>query len=274
MLNRSIQVAIAIVAATMCAHAQYLNYRAPGTPRMRDGKPNLSAPAPRASNGKPDLSGIWQAEGAPLPELLKYEPDGINGLGEDPPSQYFFNVLSNFRPDEAPLQPAVLQRQKEQAAKPPASLCLPPSVPLVHTVPAPFKIVQTPALIMMLYEVETSFRQIYLDGRKHPSDPQPTWLGYSIGRWEGDTLVVDVAGLNNRSPLDAMGHPHSDAMHVTERFHRLDFGHMNVEITIDDPKTFTQPFTYTVKERLRPDTDLIEYFCIEDEHDSPHMRGQ
>ena len=270
-MYRSIQIAITVAAATVCAHAQYLNYRAPGTPRTHDGKPDLSAPAPRASNGKPDLSGIWQAEGAPLPELLKYEPDGINGLGEDPPSQYFFNVLSNFKPGEAPLQPAALQRQK--AAKPP-SLCLPPSVPFADAVPAPFKIVQTPALIMMLYEVETSFRQVYLDGRKHPSDPQPTWLGYSIGRWDGDTLVVDVAGLNDRSPLDAIGHLHSDAMRVTERFHRPDFGHMNVEITLDDPKTFTRPVTYTVNVHLRPDTDLIEYFCIEDEHDSPHMRGQ
>src|ERR1035438_7555305 len=164
---------------TVCAHAQWLNYRAAGTPRTRDGSPNLTAPAPRASNGKPDLSGIWQAEGAPFKELVKYVPgDGVNGVGESDPSLYFFNVLGDFKPEEAPLQPAVAAalRQQAQAAPQngPSSLCLPTTpLPIADVAPSPIKIVQTPGLVLFLYEADTVFRQIYLDGRKHPDDPQP-----------------------------------------------------------------------------------------------------
>jgi hypothetical protein len=147
-------------------------------------------------------------------------------------------------------------------------------VPLTELVPAPFKIVQTPGLTLMLYEGDTVFRQIYTDGRKHPVDPQPSWLGYSIGRWDGDWFVVDAMGFNGRSPLDAMGHFHSEAMRVTERFHRRDFGHLDVDITIDDPMTFTKPVTVKVSERLLPDTDIIENFCTEDEQDLAHLPGK
>lgn len=126
----------------------------------------------------------------------------------------------------------------------------------------------------MLYEGDTFFRQIYTDGRKHPVDPQPSWLGYSVGRWEGDWFVVDATGFNDLSPLDAMGHFHSNAMHVTERFRRPDFGHMETQIIINDPKTFTKPVTIKVNQRLLPDTDVIESFCTEGEKDLAHIPGK
>ena len=264
---------LAFLCAASAASAQWLNFKDPGTPRTRDGKPNLSAPAPRTANGKPDLSGIWQAEGAPFKELVKYEPGGVNGLGEDDPSQYFFNVLTDFKPEESPLQPAAAAAYRKKAFAPPSvmSLCQPPATPMADALPVPFKIVQTPGLVLLLYEADTFFRQVFIDGRKHPVDPQPSWLGYSVGRWEGDSLVVESMGFTDRSPLDVIGHPHSDAMRVTERFHRVNFGRMDVQVTIDDPKTYTKPFTYTLSERLLPDTDLIEGFCVEDEKDTAHM---
>jgi hypothetical protein len=255
--------------------AQWLNYPAPGTPRTRDGKPNLAAPAPRTSYGKPDLSGIWQAEGAPIEELAKLLPGGVNGLGEEAPSKHFLNILSDFQPEQAPIRPeaAALFRKHLQAfgKDSPGTHCLPAGVPLAALLPAPYKFLQMPGMIVMLYEAETSFRQIYTDGRNHTADPQPSWMGYSVGKWEGDRLVVDAVGFNDRSWLDATGHQHSDAMRITERYHRRDFGHMEVQITVDDPKTFTRPFTIKFNQALLPDTDLIESFCSEDEKDVGHL---
>jgi hypothetical protein len=265
---------------SVCAQGQWLNYRAAGTPRTRDGKANLSAPAPRAPNGKPDLSGIWQAEGAPRELLLRYVPGGVNGVGESDPSQYFFNVLVDFKPEEAPLQPSVAAAARQSAeltghGGDPKSLCLPTTpVPMADVSPSPFKIVQSPGLMLVLYEADTSFRQIYMDGRKLPGDPQPSWLGYSVGRWEGDFLVVDSTGFTDRSPLDLVGHTHSEAMRLTERFHRRDFGHMDVQVTVEDPQTYTKPFTYKFTDKLLPDTDLIESFCSENEKDTVHMSGK
>jgi hypothetical protein len=256
-------------------HAQWLNTPDPGTPRTKDGKPNLSAPAPRASNGKPDLSGVWQGEGAPISELMKLLPDGVNGLGEDPPPMAFVNVLHGVKAEEDPLRPEFRAAYQKQAAvaltEPPPAFCTPSPTPFVDAFPAPFKIVQTPKLTLMLVESDTDFRQIFTDGRKLPADPQPSWLGYSVGKWEGDSMVVDTVGLTAFSPLDILGHPHSEAMHVTERFHRRDFGHMDLQITIDDPKTYTKPFAYQINLRLRPDTDLLENFCVENEKDAAHV---
>jgi hypothetical protein len=155
---------------------------------------------------------------------------------------------------------------------PPPVLCTPPPVPFANSFPAPFKIVQTPKVTLMLYESETVFRQIFTDGRKHPADPQPSWLGYSVGKWQGNSLVVDTVGLIPFAPLDVFGHPHSEALRLTERFERKDFGHMDLLVTIDDPKVYTKTFTYTIKLELLPDTDLIENFCIENEKDAAHMK--
>jgi len=266
---------ILLVGLTAGVQAQWLNTRDPGAPRTKDGKPNLSAPAPRASSGKPDLSGVWQGEGAPISELMKILPGGANGLGEDPPPLSFFNVLAGVKPEESPLRPELRAEYEKRATvaltTPPPALCGPPVMPMVNSLPAPFKIVQTPRLTMVLYESDMIFRQIFTDGRKHPDDPQPSWLGYSVGKWQGDSLVVETVGLIPFGPLDVFGHPHSEAMRVTEQFHRRDFGHLDVQVTIDDPKTYTKPFTYTIPMRLLPDTDLLESFCTEDEKDSAHM---
>src|SRR6266436_240222 len=269
MQSQRVWISIMLWGTAACAHGQWLNHPMPGTPRTRDGKPNLSARAPRASNGKPDLSGVWVAESATREELPRFFGDGVNNLGETPPSKYFMNLLYDFKPEETPLRPAaaaVTQERRAGLAKDiPLTGCLPAGVPMVNTLPAPYKLIQTPGVIVMLYEQDTSFRQIFIDGRKPPDDPQPSWLGYSVGKWDGDSLVIETAGFNDRSWLDAFGHPHSDAMHVTERFHRRDFGHMEIEITVDDPKTYTKPFTIKLNQRLLPDTELSEAICLENE---------
>ena len=246
-----------------------MNHPTAGLPRTNDGKPNLAAPAPRGPDGKPDLSGVWQAEGAPIPELLKLLPSGENGLGEDIPAKYFINILADYERGQEPLRPEVKAAATSAASikDTPALACLPSGLPLGITVPSPFKIIQTPGLTMMLIEENTTFRQIFTDGRTHPADPTPSWYGSSIGRWDGDTFVVETIGLNDRSALDAMGHTHSDALRVTERYRRVDVGHMDVQLTLVDPKTFSRPVVVNFRAVLRPDTDLIEYYCTENERD-------
>jgi hypothetical protein len=279
MRTRKLWISIALAAGSVCAHAQWLNHPAPGTPRAKDGKPNLLAPAPRAANGRPDLSGVWVAEPAPLEELLKQFPDSENGtpsLGEPQASRYFGNILADFKPDDVTMKPWAEELLKQRAASNskdiPSAKCLPLGVPLGDTALFPHKIIQTPAVVVVLYEDLTEFRQIYTDGRTLPVDPQPALLGYSVGRWDKDWLVVEVAGFKDRGWLDAYGHPFSDAMRVTERFHRRDFGHMDVQVTVDDPKTYSKPFTFTFTQRLLPDTDLLESFC-ENEKDAARLRG-
>jgi hypothetical protein len=264
---------IALLAAPGFLGAQWLNHPTPGLPRTAGGKPNLSAPTPRAADGKPDLSGLWQTEPS-SPELLaRLIPGGVNG--EDVPSQYFLNIFSDFRPEDVPYQPAGAAAFRELSQdftrESPLSHCLPTGVPMVETAPAPYKIVQGRGMTVMLYERDTTFRQIYTDGRKLPDDPSPAWMGYSIGKWDGDSLVVDTIGLNDRSWLDARGHTHSDALHLTERFRRPAFGHLEVKMTLDDPKFYTRPITITLKQRLVPDSDLLESFCSENEKDLQHI---
>ena len=278
MRNRNMWILIALVAAQALVRAQWLNHPAPGTPRTPDGKPNLSARTPRAADGRPDLSGVWQTVSAPPDELERLIPGGVNGAGEDGPSQYFLNILADFKPEEAPIRPdaAASYRKRYQnfAKESPLSHCLPTGVLMAETAPAPYKIVQLPGLTLMLYERDTNFRQVYTDGRQLPDDPQPDWLGYSVGKWDGDSLVVDTVGFNDRSWLDARGHTHSEALHLTERFRRLDFGHMEVQVTIDDPKTYTRPFNVKLRQRLLPDSDVLESFCAENERDLAHFEGK
>ena len=275
MPNRTLWILIALATAPALAHAQWLNHPTPGIPRTPDGKPNLSARTPRGADGKPNLSGLWQTDSAPSNVLERLIPGTTNGAGEEPLSQYFINILFDFKPDEAPLRPdaAALfqQRAKAFSIVSPLSHCLPEGMPLVEMAPAPYKIIQTPGLTFMLYERDTTYRQVYTDGRKLPNDPQPSWLGYSVGKWDGDSLVVASTGFNDRGSLDARGHTHSEALHLTERFRRLDFGHMEVLLTIDDPRTFTRPFTIRLKQRLIPDSDLLESYCAENEKDATHV---
>jgi hypothetical protein len=262
----------ALLAVPMYANAQWAVYHDPIAPRTKDGKPNLSAPAPRL-NGKPDLSGIWEAESAPVAEVQQYLlPGGLNGLGEDIPSRYFFNIFADFPPGQEPIRPEVRAQLAKGPPPRPASLCVLPTLPLEGLVPAPFKIVQTPRLTMVLYEADTVFRQIFNDGRALPPDPQPSWLGYSVGKWTGDAFVAETVGFNDKAPLDALGHPRSEALRLTETFRRRDFGHMDVQLTLDDPKIYTKPVTILVKYRLVPDTELLESFCNEDEKDLVHLK--
>jgi hypothetical protein len=227
----------------------------------------MTGPAPRV-NGKPDLSGIWQVEAEPR------GPGGLYGLGESPNSKYFRDILSDFKRGEEPLTPEGAEILKKNSAAGVVGynlLCLPDGVPHADLLPEPFKIIQTPTEIVMLYEVETIFRQVFIDGRDFPTDPSPTWLGYSVGHWDGDTMVIDTMGFNELSWLDARGHGHSDQMKVQERFHRRDFGHMEVTVTVTDPKVFTKPVTINFVEGLLPDTDVFEHICYENEKDAGHL---
>jgi hypothetical protein len=280
-MRESTIVAILLTGA-VCCHAQWLNYHDPATPRAKDKTANLFAPAPHVSNGKPDLSGVWQVEPTSANEMKRLFGDltVFRVLGDDALtfSKYFLNLLSDFKPEDSPLRPEVAERFRAQSEnrgrESPTANCLPPGLPNVDLGPAPYKIVQTPGLIVVMYEVFGGHRQIYVDGRKHPADPAPLWLGYSVGRWEGDALEVDTIGFNDKSWLDAFGHPHSEDLHLVERFRRRDFGHMDVQLTIEDPQTFTRPFTVNVTWRLLPDTDIGEYFCAENEKDKAHMGRQ
>jgi len=241
-----------------------------GAPRTADGKIKMTGPVPRL-NSRPDLSGIWQVQGDPR------APGGLFGLGESQNSRYFRDVLSDFKPDERPLTPLgadLLRQHSQPGAFNPTLNCLPDGVPHGDLLPEPFKIIHSAGVIVMLYEVETTFRQIFTDGRKLPANPSPAWQGYSVGRWEGDTLVIDTAGFNDRGWLDARGTGHSEEMRVEERFHRRDYGHLDLTITITDPKVFTQPIKFSVVEELLPDTDLFEHYCVENERDDAHFPGR
>ena len=263
-------IVVTCVVADVSMRAQWLNQPMAGAPRTPDGKINMTGPVPRV-NGKPDLSGIWQVQGDAR------APNGLFGLGESLNSRYFRDILSDFKPEERPLTPLGVERLRQHTqpgAFNPTLNCLPDGVPHGDLLPEPFKIMHTPGVIVMLYEVETTFRQIFMDGRKLPADMSPTWQGYSVGRWDGDTLVIDSAGFNDRSWLDARGTPRSTDMRIEERFRRRDYGHMDLTITITDPQIFTKPITFSVVEELLPDTDLLEHYCVENERDDAHMPGR
>jgi hypothetical protein len=251
-----IKLAAALAASALCLPlaAQWLNYPTPGIPRTPDGKPNLVAPAPRNADGKPDLSGIWKGPG---------------------PGSYDRNIARDLGPkDIQPWAEALYQqRVRDMGKDAPRATCLPDPFPYYHVTDIA-RFIQTPGLIAILYQGSTNsiYRTIFTDGRPLPQDPNPTWLGYSVGHWDGDTLVVDTAGFNDRSWLDVEGHPHTEALHITERYHRRDFGHMELTMTVDDPKTFTHPFSFTIQQTFVPDTELLETIC-ENDRSVPHMIG-
>jgi len=250
-------ICLALCFAALQLHAQWINYRTPGVPRTADGKVDLTAPTPKAPDGKPDLSGVWESA-----------------------NQYFNDLARDLKPGELVMLPWAKDvqavRESRDHRDDPLNQCMPPGVPRINMTtangPHPLKIVQTPKLVVLLYEtsVNSTFRQVFMDGRGFPKDPNPTWLGYSIGRWDGDTLVVDTIGFNGREWVDtAKGHPQTESAHVTERFTRRDFGHMDINITIDDPGAYEKPWRATVPFHMLPDTDLIETYC-ENEKDQVH----
>jgi hypothetical protein len=195
----------------------------------------------------------------------------VPGMEADTVSKYAINILVDFKAEESLLRPEAgqLMRGRPPGTNP-ADNCLPLGIPFAYLVSEPVKIVQSPGLIVMLFESADAHRQIYTDGRPLPKDPEPAWLGYSVGKWEGDTLVVTTAGFNDKTWLDAMGHPHSEQLRVTERYRRRDFGHIDVEVTFDDPKMYTKPFTIKFTNRLLADSDILEFYCAENEKDRAH----
>ena len=264
------------------APAQWLNYPTPGTPRTRDGKPNLTAPAPRAADGKPDLSGVWMHEltsvaemrrlyGARVDAAIKVDVPGME-IGTQ--HKYGFDILVDFTPEESPIRPETEDILERALKRDQTEVCVGvPGFPQADLLSEPIKILQAPRMTVVFYEVDNLHRQIYTDGRVLPKEfDLPAYMGYSVGRWKGDLFVVETAGFNDKTPLDAIGHPHSDALRITERFRRRDFGHLDYEMTFDDPKMYTKPFTIKIPHNLLPDSDIFESFCAENEKDRAHLQ--
>jgi len=281
-LNTISGLLIASILLPVGAKAQWLNYPDPGIPRLKNGKANLAAPAPRSANGKPDLSGVWLHEQSPIEEFKRmfgdrYEAESqaaLIGMELEAVHKYALNILLDFKPGESPLRPEAEAVMKQRTAERQVdNVCHGEyGWPVAGMLAEPFKIVQTPKLTMILYEVDNLRRQVFTDGRKFPATFEfPAYLGYSIGRWEGDTFVVESRGFNDRTPLDAFGPPRSEGMHVTERFRRRDFGHLDTEMTFDDPAMYSRVFTVKVGYELVPDNDIFEMFCTQNEKDRVHM---
>jgi len=252
--------------------AQWASHPTPGAPRTRDGQVNLDAPAPRTSDGKPDLTGVWESVRSGTGQQI---------VGADAPplsrTSQFWNIGAG-REGDLPLQPWAFELRNRRVADlskdNPDAHCLPIGLTQLHNHPQPRKIVQTPSLIVMLYEANGGIRQIFMDGRPLPAnDPQPWWYGYSIGRWDGDTLVVETSGFKDGGWLDVNGAPLTDAAKVTERFRRVNYGTMEIEVTVDDPKAYTRPWTAVkMRHRLLPGDELIEFVCGENEKSSQHFQ--
>jgi hypothetical protein len=255
MFRRGLALSVLTLMLSATVAAQWFDFKTPGVPRLPDGTVNMSAPAPRTADGKPDLSGVWQAGRA-----------GQYGLDYD--------VTQNLKPEDVqPWARALrLKRAQDFRKDSPLAHCMPVSVPFLNF-RGLSQIVQTPALIVMLHESPNSpHRTIYMDGRGLPKDPNPTWLGYSVGRWDGDTLVITSIGFNELGWLDVDGNPQTESLKLTERLSRKDFGHLSYELTLDDPKVFVKPFTLHMDKTLAADTDILEDVC-ENEKSGVHLSG-
>ena len=256
MLKRTGLGAMFLLATVSTVSAQWQNLKDKSIPRAKDGSPDMTAPAPHRADGKPDLTGIWIA---------------------DPPKVR--DASAGLKPGELQMLPWAEKLFNERktgdfSAQDPDANCLPQGVPKINSTPLPFKIFQEPNVIVVLYEAFDQFRQFFMDGRELPKDPNPQWFGYSVAKWDGDTLVVESSGFNGKAWLDQLGHPSTEALRVTERFRRRDFGHMEITSTIDDPMAYKKPWTFTQPLTLMADTDLLELVCNENNTDVPHMKGK
>jgi hypothetical protein len=278
----SMWAAIALAAGAAPVLAQWAPHDS-GVPKKPDGKPDLTAPTPRTPDGHPDLSGVWelargpgrgrggtagQAKGSPPPP----PPAPTDG----PPLATFSNIGANFK-DGLPLRPwaaeLLAKRKADNSKDNPDAHCLPMGLMQFHLHPMPRKIIQTPKEIVIIYEANHGLRQIYLDGQHVPEkDADPWWYGYSTGHWDGDTLVVETTGYRDDVWLDVWGTPMTSAAKTTERFRRINYGSMQIDVTIDDPKAYTKPFTVRVNHRLSPDTELMEFIC--QDRDAVHYVGK
>ena len=285
--NCFLPAAIAMAIAPAALIAQWPSYTTPGVPRTADGKPNLSAPAPKTLEGKPDLTGIWEnfqpPAAAPNAKAAAANEDFFAGIKTNDDflavvkRSPFWNLGASFK-DGLPFQPwaAELHRQRvaNNSMDNPDAHCLPMGIMQFHNHGQPRKMIQTPQVIVILYEANAGLRQIFTDARPLPKDADPWWYGYSTGHWEGDTLVVQSAGFRDLGWLDVEGSPLTDTAHVTERFRRPDFGHLEIEVTIEDPRAYTKPWTVMVHQRIMVDTELIEFVCQENEKSASHLRGK
>jgi hypothetical protein len=248
------------VALSASVDAQWLKYPTAGIPRSGDGMPKMDAPAPKGLDGKPDLSGMWGAE-----KTRACPPDGCDDMQI---SEQFLDIGWRV-PGGLPFQPWAAELRRKRTADlrkdDPQSYCLPTGIVRMHTTPLYRKVVQTPGLIVILNERNASYRQIFTDGRPLPVDPNPSWVGYSSGKWEGDTLVVRTTGFRDGLWLDAAGSPLTDAGTITERFRRVNFGKLEIHLSVDDPKAYTRPWTTTLNQFVFADTELLDYICSENE---------
>ena len=232
---------------------QWLDYKWPGAPRTADGKVNMAAPTPRTSDNKTDFSGVWGLDAGPS----------------------LFFIAGELKPEEMKPEVVKLLQERDENIQADDQLvhCLPEGPRFSHSLSSPKKIVQTPSLMIVLGE-DLTYRQIFLDGRPLPNDPNPSFMGFSVGRWDGDALVVETVGYKDRTWLDFAGNPHSEKLRVTERWRRLNFGQMEIEETLTDPEYYSRPLHVKVVGTLVPDTDLLEYVCAENERDRPKLIGR
>ena len=253
----------------MSLEAQWLHYPNAAIPRTADGTPNLRAPAPRTADGKPDLSGIWEAE--------HNRPCAPEGCPDAKIGQEFLDIgwsLKGGLPYQQWAADLVKKRVSENRKDDPNGYCLPRGIVRAHTAPLLRKILEMPGLVVILNEVNTTYRQIFTDGRPLPEIDQPAFDGYSVGKWDGDTLIVETTGFKDDTWLDGNGSPLTENGKVTERFRRVDYGKLEVEITVDDPKAYKTPWTVKLQQLLVPDTELLEWSCVENERDSSHLLGK
>jgi hypothetical protein len=275
-MNRIVIATTGVLAALLSAplSAQWLDYPTPGLPRIANGKMNTTAPVPRTADGKPDLSGLWEAPRRASRENERRAEETIGadivvgGSGD----------LGTFVKGGLPYSPFGTELLKARHANEdkddPDGYCQPLGMVRMEKIEGPRKIVQVPGLLLILFERDNVFRQIFMDGRPMPVDPQPAFNGYSTGKWEGDTLVVQTAGFKDGMWLDNIGSPFTAGAKVTERFRRPSFGNLEIEVTVDDPKAYTKPWTYTVHQVIAADTEIMEFFCTENNRDPQHLVGK
>ncbi len=272
-MTRVVAASTLLLAAYLPLTAQWLHYPSAGVPRTPDGKPNLTAPAPRTTDGKPDFSGVW-ITGNPVPCDPAKGLDLLDCDAELPIAQEAIDIGRSL-PGGLPYQPwaaaLVKQRLRNEGKDDPHVRCLPLSVPRNYGFPHLQKIVQTPGLLLMLTEWNAGYRQIFTDARPLPVDPQPSWNGYSSGQWEGDALVVQTIGLRDDLWLDLKGNPVTSSARLTERLRRPNYGNLEIEFTVDDPKAYTKPWTVTFKEAIVPDAELLDEICLENEKSFQHL---
>jgi hypothetical protein len=260
---------VGVLGGPVAAVGQWINYPTPDLPRKADGKPDLTRPTPRMSDGKPNLSGLWHAT---QPRVCRNAAgDPIQCGNEIGGSQLAGNLGRDLPGGQLPYLPHALKLFQERHATlsidDPHVRCLPDNPPRTWTLPHMTKAIHTPKLLVLLYEVNAIYRQIFIDGRPQPKDPSPSWMGYSTAHWEGDTLVVQTEGFRDDLWIDTWGSPMSSSGKMTERLRRPNFGTLEIEVTIEDPKNYTKPFTVKLQDSLEPDTELVDEFCLEGEQD-------